>query len=204
MKALFISNNHDLFNSLRRALRYLASIELCLFSGRFTEGNTVIYVVENDEFNSWLWGQFRKKSRSPLLVFGFEKKDTFISRNPVFVAYSDEHAYFKIPFELPLIVDRLSRVKPLRDHDTRKRMVADYSQGYEFKLITHDLKIIQGNKDLTLDNFLQIRDFYLSQDNTNFVKIIDDKLVVIKESGEWESLALDLRNILIEKVERGK
>jgi len=143
---------------------------------------------------------FRNKALSPLIVIGTEHFESFIKRNPVFSVYSDEHAYFQIPFELIALIDKLSQMKPIYDHEIRRRIVADYSHDYGYKLITHDLKIIQGDKRATIDNLSQVKDFLISEGNFDLVQIIDGKLMEIQYSPDWEEIALDIRSYLIEKM----
>jgi hypothetical protein len=200
MRALLVSSNNELFNSLRRALRYLASIDLRLFSGRLTDGSTVIYVMENDDIDSWLWGQFRKKSRSPLLVLGFEDKVSFISRNPIFGVYAEEHAYFQIPFDLRNFIAKIQNMRPIYDDVTRELLVDEYSKGYEHKLITHDMKVIKGDKAASLDNLRQVRDFYQSKGDWKATRIIHEKIKAIETADDWEHVAFNLRKYLIERL----
>jgi hypothetical protein len=72
--------------------------------------------------------------------------------------------------------------------------------GYEYKLITHDLKIIKDNKTATIDNLLQVRDFYLSKGDNKIVKIIDKKINEIQNRDDWEQIVLEMKNDLVERL----
>lgn len=204
MKALLLSGNNELFSSLKRAMKFLVNIDLLKFSGRFHKNNTVIYDMDKNEIDSWLWGKFRIKALSPLVVIGAEDKDSFINKNPVFSAYSDEHAYFQIPFELSIFIDKVHNMKPVYDHVTRKQMVKDFSNEHEHKLITHDLKIIKGDKTATIDNLLQVRDFYRSKGHRKIVNIIDEKIKEIQTKDNWEKIALEIKQHLEEGLKRSR
>ncbi len=201
-KAIFCSNDEELYNAFRRALKYLPRIDLIKYSGRFNKLNVVIYAMENDEIDSWLWGQFRRKSRSPLLIFGFEEKGSFISKNPVFAAYPDEHAYFQIPFDVRNFIDKMQNMKPIHDDVTRRGMVDGFSRGYEHKLVTHDLKIIRGDKTASINTLLEVQSFYHSKGDSETAKIIDKRVKDIESQDDWEQIALDCRTYLIERLAR--
>ena len=161
--------------------------------------NIVIFVLENNkDFDSWLWSEFRtkKKALNPLLVIGIENKHSFINRHPIFINYSDEHAYIQIPFDLPELLNTINNLKPIYDHVTRKLIVADYSKGYEHKLITHDLKIVEGDKKATIGSLKNARDFYDSTGEKEIVKLIDEKIKIMENMDEWEQVAVEVKEYL--------
>jgi len=199
-RATLYSTSEDLYSSLKRALKFIAGIDLLRFSERFHKNITVIYDMDKNEFDSWFWGKFRIKALSPLVVIGTEDKDLFINKHPVFSAYSDEHVYFQIPFDLKKMIFAIKKLKPIHDHNTRKYMVGDFSKGYEIRLITHDLKVIKGNKQSTMDNILKAKDFYYTKGDTKIVSFISRKIKEMQTKEHWEDTAFEIQRYLEERL----
>jgi len=206
-KVILISENEELYKSFKRAFKAIVNLKVVGYLIKFgIKQNIVMNItIDNNDINTWLWGEFRsiKKALNPLIVIGTEDKESFIKKNPVFSAYSDEHAYFRIPFDLNNFLGKVRNMKPIYDNVTRKLMVKDFSKGYEYTLITHDLKIIKGDKTPTIENLLQIRDFYQSKGDNKTAKIIDEKVKAINSKDDWEQVALEIKNYLEERL-RGK
>lgn len=192
-KVSFFSDNEELYSSFKRALRAVGDIDV---SKNLVKNSIVMFVMENNkDFGSWLWGEFRtkKKAINPLLVIGTEDKASFLVRFPVFSTYSDEHAYIQIPFDLSELLNTINNLKPIYDHVTKKLIVADYSKGYEHKLITHDLKIVERDKKAAVENFLKVRNFYDSIGEKEIVKLINEKIKIMGNMDEWEQVAVEVK-----------
>lgn len=206
MSAIFISEDDELYRTFRRALGELANIRLERCIGKLgKKDKVVIYPMKGREFSSWYCGEFRskKKALNALIVIGTEDNESFLKQNPVFENYPDEHAYFQIPFSLRSFLDRISMLKPIYDQTTRRLMLTDFCHEYEYKLITHDLKIIKDNKNETIDNLSQVKDFYRSKGDAEVTKIIDDKIKEIQTKDDWLQVALEIKNYLKERL-KGK
>lgn len=201
--AILRSEDEEFYKALKRALEAIANIELERYSGKVNgKSKVLIYVLNNRDINSWYCGEFRTKKMAlnPLIVIGTEDNESFLKRNRVFKAYSEEHAYFEIPFSLRSFLDKISMLKPIYNQITRKLMVKDFCGGYEYTLITHGLKIIRGDKDATIDNLLGGRDFYRSKGDNKTAKVIDEKIKEIQSRDDWEQVALEIKNYLEERL----
>ncbi len=206
-KAVLISENEELYGSFKRAFKTIANFELIRYSGEFKrKQNVVISIKEDNDIDSWLWSEFRtkKKALNPLIVIGTKDKSSFFNSNPVFTDYSKEHIYIQIPFDLMELLNAISKLKPIYDNVTRKLIVSDYSKGYEYKLITHDLKIIKGDQQTTIDNLIKVKEFYSSKGNSKIVKIINERIKGIQANDDWEQTALEIKQYLEERLERIK
>jgi len=197
-KVILLHNENVYFyKSFKRALKEIADINVVRYNGKFgNKQNIVLLFLENNHFDTWLWSEFRTKALNPLIVIGLEDKSSFISKNPVFTTYKEEHAYFQIPFDLKNLITTIERLKPIYDHITRKLIVADYAKGFEHKLITHDLKIIKGDQKATIDNFLKVQEFYASKGERKLVNFIDKKLELLNSLNEWEHIAVEIKKYL--------
>jgi hypothetical protein len=197
-KVILINNeNEDLYKFFKRALKTITDINVIRYNGKFgNKQKIVVFILENNHFYTWLWSEFRTKALNPLIVIGLEDKSFFISKNPVFATYKEEHAYFQIPFDLKNLITTIERLKPIYDHTTRKLIVADYAKGYEHKLITHDLKIIKGDKKTTIDNFFKVKEFYASKGERKLVNFLNNKLELLTNLNEWEDKAVEIKEFL--------
>lgn len=206
-KVLLVSENEGLYKSLRRALKATGAIKVENYAGGFYgKQSVVIKIMDNNSIDAWLWMEFRKRALNPLIVIGMENKSSFIQNNPVFANYPEEHAYFQIPFDLNVLSTTIGKLKPIYDNVTRKLIVNGYSKGYEYKLITHNLKIIKGDKSATIKNLLQVKDFYHSKGDNKMAKIIDEKVKEISNNkGNWEEVAWSFKQYLEKRLEtKGK
>lgn len=201
-RAILISEDDEVYCSFKRALKFVDDIEIMKFSGKFKKKLSVIYDINNVNLDSWLWGDFRtkKKALNPLIVIGTEERSRFLTNQPVFNTYSNVHAYFQIPFDLKELINSINTLKPIYDDITRKLIVDEYSKGYEYILITHDLKIIKRDLDTTIDNIVKVRDFYHYRDKKKISKIIDDKIIEMQTKGNWEEIAFEIKQYLEERL----
>lgn len=194
---IIISKSEELYRSLKRAINTIANINATQYESKYGNKQAiVIYIIEDVEIDSWLWGEFRKKALNPLIVIGFEDKRSFISKHPLFVDYSEEHAYIQIPFDLIELIKTLIKLKPIYNHAIRRVIVNDYSKAFEHKFITHDTKIIKEDKVQTISNFLQAKDFYSEKAENEIVKIIGKEVGLIKKSDDWQQIAFNLKKYL--------
>lgn len=203
---IIVSEDNEIYESLRRSFSYIAKIKAISYKGKFNGRQAVvIFVMNNDEIDCWLWSKFRKKALNPLLVIGIEDKPHFTNRNPVFADYSKQHAYIQIPFDLTELLKAINELKPIYDQASRRVIFNAYSTGYEHKLITHDLKIIKGDIDTTITNLVKVKSFYESKGNSNTSKIIDQKISEMRLLENWEETAFWIKKYLEEGLKnKGK
>lgn len=205
-KIIFIGEENELQNAFQRAFKFAEGATVIPYEDKFLSKNNVVLAVLDNAFEAWYWGEFRGKKRAlnPLLVIGTDDENIFLKNYPVFMPYKDEHAYFPIPFDLHRLMSKALALKPIFDQDTRKAMVRDYAQGYEWRLIDHDLKIIKGDRQGSLKNLQTVKDFYKSQGDTETVKFIKTGIIGIESNPKWELLLLQIRNELINEYKRKK
>lgn len=200
-KIIFMGENIDLQNAFKRAFEFAEKVAVLPYKGKLLGRNNIVFTVSDSTFEVWYWGEFRgkKKALNPLVVIGTDTEDVFLHKYPVFVPYKDVHAYFSIPFDLVRLMNKALSLKPIFDQDTRKAMVRDYAQGYEWKLIDHDLKIIKGDKVSSFNNLKTVRDFYESKGDDDTVKIIKTRILGIESNPDWELLLIQIKNELIDR-----
>ncbi len=199
-KIVLLYDNDEIYNSFKRAFKAIANIEVEKYSNNINKNVVVMYMKSIDNIEHWMWKEFRKKSLNPLIAIGFENNKSFINKNPVFVDYYKEHAYIQIPFDLTEILSIIKDLKPIYDNVTKKIIINDYSKGYEYILITHDLKIIKGNKTATIDNLIGVKEFYHSKGDSKVVKTINEKIKEIETNDDWEQIAFKIKQDLEEKL----
>lgn len=206
-KVIFIGEKIDLYNAFKRAFEFAKQATVLPYKGKLLSRNNVVLISFDCSFEAWYWGDFRGKRRAlnPVVVVGTDVEDVFLEKYPVFVPYKGEHAYFSIPFDLDKLIKKALSLKPIFDQDTRKAMVRDFGQGYEWRLIDHDMKIIKGDKSSSLKNLLAINEFYKSKGDNEAVRLINARIKEMQTTPDWEQLLLRIRNTLIERYKaRGK
>lgn len=201
-QAVLISENEELYKSLRRALYAVGNLEVSKRGYTQDKNGVLIYVDNNKEnLEKWICEKFRSRYLNPVITLGIEIKEDFEARLPLFKDRPYSHSYLSIPFTLKKLIDQIGKVKPIYDSVTRKIMHEDYCKLYEYKLITHDLKILSGDKEKTIKNFYTARDFYRRKGDKNTVKFIAGAVEKIKEKNDWERVAQDAKKILESKFE---
>ncbi|MEW6419758.1 MAG: hypothetical protein AB1480_16865 [Nitrospirota bacterium] len=206
-KIIIVSEDEELRESFNRAFKTLLGIKVIKFNKSFDRKTDIILYYLNKsskDFDGWFCGLFRKKSLNPLIVIGINNEGAFIRDNPVFRNHPYNHAYITIPFRLQQFMDILNKIKPVYDDDTRMFIVNDYCKNYEYSLVTHELKIINKDKEKTLNNFAIVRDFYKGAGNKNKVNFIDGIMKKIKENDDWLNIAIKAKQTLVNDVEKGK
>ncbi len=199
-RVLVISKDKEIKNALKRALKFITDHRASGFNGRFYRNTPVLYVHETEEgFDRWLCGQFRARALSPLIVIGMMKKEEFFERYPLFRTYSQEHVYIEVPFELDELVKAIESVRPIYDQATRRIIYNDYCRGYEYKLITHDLKIIENDRNKTIEYFRYVLDYYKTRNLRAMAERIEHVLEEIATKDNWVELAKQLKTEILQK-----
>lgn len=204
-KVIIVSEDEEFYESLNRAFKAFLDIEVIKLKKSFgREMDIILYCLNNGskDFGNWLCGVFRKKSCNPLVVLGVMDKESFIRENPVFRDYPYNHAYIPIPFKLQQIMDTLNTIKPIYDEVTRKFIIKDYCKNYEYTLITHELKIIDDDKIMTINNIEKVKDFYKGKGDKDKVNFLTEKMEKIKVDDGWLSIAIDLKQRLANDLGR--
>lgn len=197
-KLSVVSDNNELLRAFNRAMRAVAGTEVVTYeSAPHSDQTITIFVMESTDFDSWLWGEFRVRSRAPLVVLGFEDKESFVSKHPVFKKHIVNHAYIEIPFRLRQLVSVLEKIRPIYDDDTRRFMVNDFCKAYEYALITHGLKIIANDKELTLKNLKAVEDFYEAKGDKDKIDFLAKTTREMRESNEWLDMAAKAKKRLV-------
>jgi len=198
-----ISKDEDVKLSLNRAINFLSDIKLKDYKGRFYKDWTVIYLMESEEnLVEWLCGEFRVRALSPLIVIGTEDKGEFYNKFPLFKDYSEEHKYIQIPFEIDELVEAIRSVKPIYDHATRRILYNDHCKNYEYKLITHDLKIIENDRNKTIEHFRNVLNYYKICGLRATADKIEKTLKEIATNDNWVELSERLKAELLERCKR--
>jgi len=204
-KCIIVTDNDELYLSFRRAIRVHCGLDVIKFDGKYGDKNSVVLLFEESNFESWLWGEFRgrKSALNPLVLLGTEDEASFKQRNAVFKPYSAEHTYLRIPFDLKQLVQVIEEMKPIFDQVTRKIIVNNFAKEYEWKLITHDLKIIAGDKDSSIRNIMKAQEYYASINDMTAINCIKDGLESIDPDSDWERCLLDIKEDLVRRY-KGK
>jgi hypothetical protein len=202
-RVIVISKDEEIKDALNRALRFITCHEAVGFGGRFYRNTPVLYIHETDDaFDRWLCGQFRARALSTLIVLGVMKKEEFLQRYPIFRTYSQEHIYIKVPFELDELIEAIRSAKPIYDHATRRILYNDYCKNYEYKLITHDLKIIENDRNKTIEHFRNVLNYYKICGLRATADKIEKTLKEIATNDNWVELSERLKAELLERCKR--
>lgn len=202
-KAIFVSNNEEYFSALAIAFECSQRIKLFKYEGKYINKNyIVIYLLdESNNFDSWFWNDFRKRTLNPLVVIGAEDEETFIKKHSVFKKYQYAHEYFPL-FKFKQLMATVLTMRPIFNQDTRREIVRREATGFEWQLIDHDLKIIKNDKGKTLANLLAVRDFYQSKGDTETLKLIKTRLIEFDRNPDWARDIFVLKQELLDRYKR--
>ncbi|MBF0556972.1 MAG: hypothetical protein HQK96_20850 [Nitrospirae bacterium] len=164
MKLLFITDNDGLFKAFSKVLGILLDAEINLIVSEtnididFIQ-NEDIFIIEGNEqkVSNWLWGVIRKKYLNPVIVLAYVQEAIFLKKNPAFKeGASRYHRYLEPPHTINRFLQAVADVHPLYDEDTRRLVYEKYGCPYIedrlFRLIDHDLKLCEREKDLSVLN----------------------------------------------------
>lgn len=205
-KAILISDTHELYKSLWRALSTLYGIELYWLEGRDelkkqirgkVELALILVVDVKDLFYEWFWGQIRKQFRNPIIVLGSWEKEDFERENPVFKSYPYNHKYLPIPFWLEDLYKIIQEVKPIYDIFTMKLIFDNYSDYAKFLWNAIDHDIPGGDKYRCIYILEKTKVFFEMKGQVRIVGPIKDGIKKIKKSPDcWAEVAYSLREEL--------
>ena len=208
VRVAVFTDNEELYSSLTRAFRAVYGVKIVIFRDLARKAETpVIYdnlTADEGTFEKWVCGFFRRKLRNPLVVIGATDEESFIRTHPILSVYCYNHAYVSVPCGLEQLHAALTKLKPVDDEDTRRFIINDYCRDYEYALVTHDLKIVGGDRDLTILNFERVRDFYQGKRDRKTVEYLKMMLSRMRKEPVWMSTAQEAQKELIEKVAEGR
>ncbi|MBF0466707.1 MAG: hypothetical protein HQK94_16680 [Nitrospirae bacterium] len=162
MKLFFITDNEGMYLSYKKVFGVLLSIDAYLIepANGIDEGllqKEDIFIIEGNmqKVSRWLWDVIRKRYLNPVIVLGYDREEHFLKNNPAFKQGAAKyHKYVPPPHSLAEIFTAIDYVVPVYDEDTRKILFERYGSPYVedrlFRLIDHDLKFHDKDKDISV------------------------------------------------------
>lgn len=204
-RVTIFSDDEELHGALKRVLSATGGIAFAEHKAVIRNKNVVLLYVDSDKqkIEEWIWGRFRKKCLNPLIVIGVARKKEFLKRHPVFEDHPHSHCYVSIPFKLKCLVEKIIELKPLYDSVTRAIIYEHYCQEYEYRLVTHDLKVLSDDKKKTMENLCKVSDFYRAKGDDDIAKYLAEitrKIEREKNDQIWRQVGMDAKKFLEDRL----
>jgi len=143
-KLVLISDDEELYGSLRRALRAIGNIEI----NRFTKDslknkNRIVLIVTPDDENikELIYSTIRSKYLNPIVIINYKDSPLFKKEYPLFEDHPFNHLYIDVPFDLVELLANIKDMIPISSQAIREAICGSDSgyKGYLLKLLSHDL-----------------------------------------------------------------
>lgn len=197
-----ISRDKELYKAFGRALKAIEGIPILKFTDDCLKNKNIIVFLATveEELQYWFYEKIRSKYLNPVIVIGFEEKESFEKEYPLFYDHPYNHAYLKIPFNLFDFINLLENMIPLSSQEIRSAICGCEPgyKGYLLKLLSHDLlKDRNRSSDiLTLvEKFLDDKE--LSDDTRKAIE-------GIKAEAKWSDIAYEIGKRLEYKLKENK
>jgi len=143
-KLIFISDDEELYGSLRRALRAVGNIEI----NRFTKDslknkNRIVLIATPKEENlkELIYSTIRSRYLNPIVIINYKDSPLFKKEYPLFEDHPFNHLYIDVPFDLVELLANIKDMIPISSQAIREAICGSDSgyKGYLLKLLSHDL-----------------------------------------------------------------
>ncbi len=197
-----ISHNEELYKAFGRALKAIEGISIFKFTDNCLENENIIVLLATVEegLQYWLYEKIRLKYLNPVIVLGFEEKDSFEREYPLFYDHPYNHAYLKIPFSLIDFINLLENTIPLSSQEIRSAICGSEPgyKGYLLKLLSHDLL---KDRNRCIDILTLIEKFL---DNEELSGDTREAIEKIKVEVRWDDIAYEIGKRLEYKLKENK
>lgn len=197
-----ISHNEELYKAFGRTLKALEGIPIFKFTDDCLKNENIIVLLATveEELQYWFYEKIRSKYLNPVIVIGFEEKESFEKEYPLFYDHPYNHAYLKIPFNLIDFINLLENMIPLSSQEIRSAICGSEPgyNGYLLKLLSHDL-LKDRNRSIDILTLVEkfLDDKELSDDTRKAIE-------KIKVEVRWDDRAYEIGKRLEYKLKENK
>jgi hypothetical protein len=188
-KVVLISEDEELYMSLRRALRAVGNIEI----NRFTKGslknkNRIVLIATPDDVNikELIYSTIRPKYLNPIVIINYKVSPLFKKAYPLFEDHPFNHFYVDVPFNLEKFVAALWDMVPISSQAIRMAICGSDPgyKGYLLKLLSHDLLSEKGR---CVEILMLVSDYLKDKKLSKEIEAAANKIKV--ESSDWPAIA---------------
>lgn len=186
---LLISDDEELYGSLRRALGAVGNIEV----NRFTKDslknkNRIVLIATPDDVNikELIYSTIRSKYLNPIVIINYKDSPLFKKEYPLFEDHPFNHLYIDVPFNLEKFVEALWDMIPISSQAIREAICGSDSgyKGYLLKLLSHDLL---SEKERCVEILGLVSDYLKDKKLCKEIEAAANKIKM--ESSDWPAIA---------------
>ena len=139
-KVVLISDDGELYGSLRRALRVSGNIEVDRFTkASLKNKNRIVLIATPKEENlkELIYSKIRSKYLNPIVIINYKVSPLFKKEYPLFEDHPFNHLYIDVPFDLVELVATVKDMVPISSQGIREAICGSDSgyKGYLLKLL---------------------------------------------------------------------
>ena len=201
-KVVLISDDEELYGSLRRALRAVGNIEV----NRFTKDslknkNRIVLIATPDDVNikEFIYSTIRSKYLNPIVIINYKVSPLFKKEYPLFEDHPFNHLYIDVPFDLVELLSTVKDMVPISSQAIREAICGSDSgyKGYLLKLLSHDLL---SEKERCVEILSLVGDYLKDKKLSNEIEAAANK---IKMESDWPAIASKIGEKLENRIKGG-
>jgi len=183
-----ISDDEELYGSLRRALRAVGNIEVNRFKkdSLKNKNRVILLAVQDDgDIKELIYSKIRSRYLNPIAIIGYKDRDLFKREHPLFEDHPFNHLYIAVPFDLEKFVAALWDMVSISSQAMRTAICGSDSgyKGYLLKLLSHDLL---SEKERCVEILMLVSNYLKDR---KISKEIEATINEIKTEPDWSAIA---------------
>jgi hypothetical protein len=188
-KLALISDDEELYGSLRRALRASGNIEVDRFTkASLKNKNRIVLIATPKEENlkELIYSTIRSKYLNSIVIINYKDSLIFKKEYPLFEDHPFNHLYINVPFNLEKFVAALWDMVPISSQAIREAICGSDSgyKGYLLKLLSHDLL---SEKERCVEILSLVGDYLKDKKLSKEIEAAANKIKI--ESSDWPAIA---------------
>jgi hypothetical protein len=198
-KAIIISEDEELYRTLRRALRAVGNIEVNSFTkdSLKNKNRVILLAVQDDgDIKELIYSKIRSRYLNPIVIIGYKDRDLFKREHPLFEDHPFNHLYIDVPFNLEKFVVALWDMVPISSQAIRMAICGSDPgyKGYLLKLLSHDLL---SEKERCIEILSLVGDYLKDK---KLSEEIEASINEIKTDPDWSTIALRIGRKLENRI----
>jgi hypothetical protein len=188
-KLALISDDEELYGSLRRALRASGNIKVDRFTkASLKNKNRIVLIATPKEENlkELIYSKIRSKYLNPIVIINYKVNPLFKKEYPLFEDHPFNHLYIDVPFDLVELVATVKDMVPISSQAIREAICGSDSgyKGYLLKLLSHDLL---SEKERCVEILGLVSDYLKDKKLSKEIEAAANKIKM--ESSDWPAIA---------------
>ena len=188
-KLVLISDDEELYGSLRRALRASGNIKVDRFTkASLKNKNRIVLIATPKEENlkELIYSKIRSKYLNPIVIINYKVNPLFKKEYPLFEDHPFNHLYIDVPFDLVELVATVKDMVPISSQAIREAICGSDSgyKGYLLKLLSHDLL---SEKERCVEILGLVSDYLKDKKLSKEIEAAANKIKM--ESSDWPAIA---------------